>query len=63
MLEAEPLSPGHGAFPAGSQATPKTYWSDASPSQFVVIAAGGNAALHSPKGDSIVAYTLPTPNN
>jgi len=45
--------------PAGGQATPMTYWSDASRRQFVVIAAGGNFGLRSPLGDSIVAYALP----
>jgi quinoprotein glucose dehydrogenase len=36
-----------------------TYYSDTSKRQFVVIAAGGNAGLRSPLGDSIVAYALP----
>lgn len=45
--------------PAGGQATPMTYRSDRSGRQFVVISAGGNAALRSPRGDSIVAYALP----
>lgn len=45
--------------PAGGQATPMTYLSPASNRQFVLIAAGGNFALHSKLGSSIVAYALP----
>jgi quinoprotein glucose dehydrogenase len=45
--------------PSGGQATPMTYRSDTSGRQFVVIAAGGNYALRSKTGDSLVAYALP----
>ncbi len=45
--------------PAGGQATPVSYWSARSKRQFVVIAAGGNMALLSKAGDSIVAFALP----
>jgi quinoprotein glucose dehydrogenase len=44
--------------PAGGQASPMSYWSNRSKRQFVVIAAGGNVALQSKTGDSIVAYAL-----
>ncbi|CAN5351599.1 membrane-bound PQQ-dependent dehydrogenase, glucose/quinate/shikimate family [soil metagenome] len=45
--------------PAGGQATPMTYLSPASNRQFVVIAAGGNFALRSKLGSTIVAYAVP----
>lgn len=45
--------------PAGGQATPMTYLSPASNRQFVVIAAGGNVALRSKPGSTIVAYAMP----
>lgn len=45
--------------PAGGQASPMTYLSSASGRQFVALAAGGNVALQSKTGDSIVAYALP----
>jgi len=45
--------------PVGGHATPMTYISPASGRQFVVIAAGGHAALESPFGDYIIAYALP----
>lgn len=44
--------------PAGGQATPMTY-SGKGGRQFVVIAAGGNSAIASMKGDYIVAFALP----
>jgi quinoprotein glucose dehydrogenase len=47
--------------PAGGQASPMTYWSAASGRQFVALAAGGNVALQSRTGDSIVAYALKKP--
>jgi quinoprotein glucose dehydrogenase len=43
--------------PAGGHATPMTYVS--SGRQFVVIAAGGNAPLHSGVGDYVIAFALP----
>jgi quinoprotein glucose dehydrogenase len=46
--------------PAGGNATPMTYWSDASGREFVVIAAGGHGGLLTTPGDDIVAYALPT---
>ncbi len=48
--------------PAGGHATPMTYVSKKSGRQFVVIAAGGNAALSSGIGDYVVAYALPKAN-
>ncbi|MFX4086890.1 membrane-bound PQQ-dependent dehydrogenase, glucose/quinate/shikimate family [Sphingobium yanoikuyae] len=45
--------------PAGGLAGPMTYWSDRSERQFVVVAAGGNAVVAAPPGDSIIAYALP----
>jgi len=47
--------------PAGGQATPMTYWSEASHRQFVVVVAGGHGTLGTKSGDSIVAYALPQP--
>lgn len=43
---------------AGGQATPMTYISPESGSQFVAIAAGGQYMLGSVLGDTIVAYKL-----
>ena len=43
--------------PAGGQATPITY--RAAGRQFVLIPAGGNTAIKSGLGDSIIAYALP----
>ena len=48
-----------GRLPAGGQATPMSYWSNASGRQFVVIAAGGHGSLGTKQGDSIVAFALP----
>lgn len=48
-----------GRLPAGGQATPMSYWSNASGRQFVVIAAGGHGSLGTRQGDSIVAFALP----
>jgi membrane-bound PQQ-dependent dehydrogenase (glucose/quinate/shikimate family) len=45
--------------PAGPQATPMTYLSRKSGRQFVVIAAGGHAALMTTFGDYVIAYALP----
>ncbi len=45
--------------PAGAQATPMTYWSEASGRQFVVVVAGGHGTLGTKRGDSIIAYALP----
>jgi quinoprotein glucose dehydrogenase len=45
--------------PAGGQATPMTYWSDASGRQFVIIVAGGHGTLGTKSGDTILAYALP----
>jgi len=47
--------------PAGGQATPMTYWSEASGRQFVVVVAGGHGTLGTKPGDSIIAYALPKP--
>jgi quinoprotein glucose dehydrogenase len=45
--------------PAGGQATPMSYRSDASGRQFVVVVAGGHGSLGTKAGDSIIAYALP----
>jgi quinoprotein glucose dehydrogenase len=45
--------------PAGGQATPMTYWSEASGRQFVVVVAGGHGSTGTKAGDSIIAYALP----
>jgi quinoprotein glucose dehydrogenase len=45
--------------PAGGQATPMTYWSNASGRQFVIVVAGGHGSLGTRSGDSIIAYALP----
>jgi quinoprotein glucose dehydrogenase len=45
--------------PAGGQSTPMTYLAGADGRQFVVIAAGGDAALGTLRGDSVVAFALP----
>lgn len=45
--------------PAGGQATPMTYWSNASGRQFVIVVAGGHGSLGTRFGDSIIAYALP----
>ena len=47
------------SLPAGGHASPMSYISPKSGRQFVVIAAGGNATLHSGAGDYVVAYALP----
>jgi quinoprotein glucose dehydrogenase len=47
------------ALPAGGHASPMTYISAKSGRQYVVIAAGGNAPLHSGVGDYVIAYALP----
>ena len=46
--------------PAGGQATPMTYRAGRNQRQFVVIAAGGHAMLNTPRGDSVIAFALPT---
>ncbi len=45
--------------PASGQASPLTYRARAGGRQYVVIAAGGHAGLHSSLGDSVVAFALP----
>lgn len=45
--------------PAGGQATPMTYWSDASQRQFLLVVAGGHGSTGTRAGDSIIAYALP----
>ena len=47
-----------GRIPAGGQATPMTYMSEAG-RQIVVIAAGGHGALGTDTGDYLVAFALP----
>jgi quinoprotein glucose dehydrogenase len=46
--------------PAGGNASPTTYFSRPSGRQFVVIAAGGHAAMLSGTSDELIAYALPT---
>lgn len=45
--------------PAGGQATPMSYWSDASQRQFLLVVAGGHGSTGTEAGDSIIAYALP----
>lgn len=47
--------------PAGGQATPMSYWSEASQRQFVIAVAGGHGSLGTKAGDAIIAYALPKP--
>lgn len=47
------------ALPAGGQSTPAVYWSSKSGREFVVIAAGGHAAMLSGSADQLIAYALP----
>lgn len=47
--------------PAGGQATPMTYLAGPVARQFVVIAAGGNGELGTPRGDWLVAFALAQP--
>jgi quinoprotein glucose dehydrogenase len=44
--------------PAGGQATPMSYWSEASQRQFVLVVAGGHGSTGTEAGDAIVAYAL-----
>jgi quinoprotein glucose dehydrogenase len=47
-----------GRLPAGAQATPMTYmWKGR---QYVIIAAGGHSKLDTKRGDSVVAFALPS---
>lgn len=45
--------------PAGGQATPMTYWSNASKRQFLLVVAGGHGSSGTKAGDSVIAYALP----
>ncbi|WP_182086896.1 membrane-bound PQQ-dependent dehydrogenase, glucose/quinate/shikimate family [Aureimonas sp. ME7] len=47
--------------PAGGQATPMTY-RGADGRQFVLVVAGGHGSLGTKRGDSVIAYALPTTN-
>lgn len=49
----------HASLPGAGTATPMTYRSSASGRQFVVISAGGRAALNTRLSSKIVAYALP----
>lgn len=48
-----------GRLPAGGQATPMTYFLEATGKQYVVIAAGGHGRIGSATGDYVVAFSLP----
>jgi quinoprotein glucose dehydrogenase/quinate dehydrogenase (quinone) len=48
-----------GRLPAGGQALPMSYVSPRTGRQYVVIAAGGHAFMHTKIGDAVVAYSLP----
>jgi len=50
-----------GRLPAAGHSTPVTYVSERSGRQFVVVAAGGHAALGSRVSDQVVAFALPEP--
>jgi quinoprotein glucose dehydrogenase len=45
--------------PAGGQATPMTYRAGRDQRQFIVIAAGGHGVLNTPRGDYVIAFSLP----
>ena len=47
-----------GRLPAGGQALPMSYVSPRTGRQYVVIAAGGHAFMHTKTGDAVVAYGL-----
>ena len=47
--------------PAGGQATPMTYRAGRSQRQFLVISAGGDGVLGTPRGDYVMAFALPGP--
>jgi quinoprotein glucose dehydrogenase len=47
-----------GRLPAGGQATPMTYYLNATGKQYVVIAAGGHPGLGTTPGDFLVAFAL-----
>jgi quinoprotein glucose dehydrogenase len=47
--------------PAGAQATPMSY--ELGGRQYVVVAAGGHAKLHTTRGDYLLAYALPRQAN
>ncbi|WP_176593872.1 membrane-bound PQQ-dependent dehydrogenase, glucose/quinate/shikimate family [Sphingobium sp. EM0848] len=47
-----------GRLPAGGQALPMSYVSPRTGKQYVVIAAGGHAFMHTTIGDYVVAYSL-----
>jgi quinoprotein glucose dehydrogenase len=48
-----------GRLPAGGQATPMTYFLEATGKQYVVIAAGGHGRIGSTTGDFVIAFALP----
>jgi quinoprotein glucose dehydrogenase len=48
-----------GSLPVPAQSTPMTY--EIGGKQFVVIAAGGHGVWGTPQGDSVVAFSLPSP--
>lgn len=48
-----------GRLPAGGQATPMTYFVEATGKQYVVIAAGGHGRMGSTTGDYVIAFALP----
>jgi quinoprotein glucose dehydrogenase len=45
--------------PAGGQATPMTYRAGPKHQQYLVISAGGDAALGTSRGDYVLAFALP----
>ena len=45
--------------PAGGQATPMTYRAGPTHQQYLVISAGGDAELGTPRGDYVLAFALP----
>lgn len=48
-----------GRLPANAQATPMTYFDEATDQQYVVVAAGGHAKLGYPSADFVIAFALP----
>lgn len=45
--------------PAGGQATPMTYRAGRDQRQYLIIVAGGNGQLDTPRGDFVIAFALP----
>ena len=58
-LDAHMLMCNVGRLPTSGHGLPITYQLSESGKQYVVIAAGGHAAMGTPPGDYLIAFTLP----